>query len=251
MGYYNLSKEERQRFVKKMEDELTNDLKNDKIDRILYYSSDNDIYIRKNVSNILGRIYRNQSIFNTEIIQLAGNLLKNNDEKVRQTAVYLAGEIGKKDAEMVFNYLETGLNDTHHRVRNSVMSALKVMGEKNPKPTLEFAEIFIYNPEPEIRRKVVHGIELRGRSHPEDVLPLLEKLQFETNPPVRKMIIHVLGQISFKKGCLEKVTAALKTWKNRDLVDDTIPYIIEVHNNYPFSAKSSEEAEKYLKENLK
>jgi HEAT repeat protein len=251
MGYYNLSKEERQRFVKKMEDELITDLKNDKTDRILHYSSDNDIYIRKNVSYILGRIYRNQNILNKEIIQVAGKLLKNNDEKVRQTAVYLAGEIGKKDAEMIFNYLETGLNDPNHRVRNAVMSALKVMGEKNPKPTLEFAENFINNPEPEIRRKVVHGIELRGRTHPEDVLPILEKLQYETNPHVRKMIIHVLGQISYKKGCLEKVTAALKTWQNRDLVEDTIPYIIEVHNNYLFSAKSSEEAEKYIKENLK
>ena len=130
------------------------------------------------------------------------------------------------------------------------MSALKVMGEKNPKPTLEFAKVFIHNPNPEIRRKVVHGIELRGRTHPEDVLPILEELQDETNPKVRKMIIHVLGQISYKKGCLEKVTGALKTWKNKKLVEDTIPYIIEVHKNYPFSAKTAEEAEKYLKENL-
>ena len=98
---------------------------------------------------------------------------------------------------------------------------------------------------------MVHGIELRGRTNPEDILPLLEELQDENNPQVRKMIIHVLGQISYKKGCLEKVTSALKTWKTREIVESAVPYMIEVHNNYPFSAKNPEEAEKYLKENFK
>ncbi len=262
MGYYDMSKEDRQKFVKKMEYELTNNLKNNEMDKILHYSSNDDVYIRKNVSNILGRIYRgqnpqkktidteNQRIYKKEIVKTTGILLGNHDNKVRQTAVYLAGEIGKKDAEVVFDFLEIGLNDPHHRVRNSVMSALKVMGEKNPRPTLEFAKKFIHNPEPEIRRKVVHGIELRGRTHPEDILPILEELQYENNPQVRKMIIHVLGQISYKQGCLEKVTAALKTWKNKKIVGDAIPYIIQVHKNYPFSVKTPEEAEKYLKENF-
>lgn len=262
MGYYDLSKDERQNFVQNMEEELTSDLENDEMDKIIMYSSDNDVYIRKNVSNILGKIYRgqktknkeisfeNQEIFKEKIIQTIGVLLKNNDERVRQTAVYLAGEIGKKDADVVFNFLETALKDPHHKVRNAVMSSLKVMGEKNPKPTLNFAKTFIHNKDPEIRRKVVHGIELRGRTHPEDILPILEELQDETNPLVRKMIIHVLGQISYKKGCLEKVTAALKTWTNKELVKDTLPYIVEVHKNYPFSVKTPDEAEKYLKENF-
>jgi hypothetical protein len=104
--------------------------------------------------------------------------------------------------------------------------------------------------DPEVRKKVIHGIELRGRTHPEDVLPLLKELQDENNPQVRKMLIHVLGQISYKRGCLEKVTSALKTWKNRKLVEDAIHYILEVHKNYPFSAMTPEEAKKYLKTNF-
>lgn len=250
MGYYDLSKEERQKFVLKMEKEITKDLKDKKTSTILHYSSDNDVYIRKNTSNIMGRIYRDQGKYQNGIIQVACFLLENDDENVRQTAVYLLGEIGKKDADMVFPYLETALRDPHHKVRNSVMSTLKVMGQKNPEPTLKFAEMFIHDPDPEVRCKVVHGIELRGRTHPEDVLPLLEQLQNEENPPVRKMIIHVLGQISYKKGCLEKVASTLKTWNNKKIVEDILPYIIEVHKNYPFSDKTSEEAEKYLKENF-
>jgi hypothetical protein len=251
MGYYDLTKEERQKLVQKMEDEITQDLKDDNMTLILQYSSNNDVYIRKNVSNIMGRLYRNHGKCKEEIIHVAGDLLKNDDENVRQTAVYLLSEIGKKDADLVFDYLETALRDSHHKVRNGVMSALKIMGEKNPEPTLKFAKVFIHDPDPEVRRKVIHGIELRGRTHPEDILPLLEEVEDEDNPKVRKMIIHVLGQISYKKGCLEKVTSSLKTWKNRKLVEDTIPYIIEIHKRYPFSEKTPEEAEKYLKDNFR
>ncbi|NYB51521.1 MAG: HEAT repeat domain-containing protein [Methanobacteriaceae archaeon] len=262
MGYYDMNKEERRKFVHKMEYELIADLKNDEMDKTLYYSADDDVYIRKNVSNILGKIYRgqklntqkissqDQKVFKEKIIHTTSVLLKNDDENVRQTAVYLAGEIGKKDAPAVFDFLETALKDPHHKVRNGVMSSLKVMGDKNPQPTLEFAKVFIHDKDPEIRRKVVHGIELRGRTHPEDILPLLEELQYEDNPQVRKMIIHVLGQISYKEGCLEKVTSALKKWENKKIVEDIIPYIIKVHENYPFSAKTPEEARKYLKENI-
>ena len=251
MGYYDLSKKERKNLVRIMESSIQEDLKNDENTSILQYSSDNDVYIRKNVSNILGRAYHNQEALRKKILTVTNELLQSDDPVVRQTSIYLLGEIGKKDADVVFDYLETGLRDPHHKVRNAVMSALKVMGEKNPKPTLKFAEGFIHDPEPEIRKKVIHGIELRGRTHPEDILPLLEKVQDEKNQNVRKMIIHVLGQISYKKGCLEKVATALKTWHNQEIVQDTIPYIIEVHKKYPFSTKTPEEAEKYLKNHFK
>jgi len=79
------------------------------------------------------------------------------------------------------------------------------------------------------------------------VLPLLEEVQDEDNRNGRKMIIQVLGQISYKEGCLEKVAAALKSWHNQEIVKDTLPHIIEVHRRYPFSIKTPEEAEKYLK----
>lgn len=251
MGYYDLSKKERQELVKKMELELIDDLKYHNINSILQYSSDPDIYIRKNVSAILGRNYREKQAYRTEILQVAAILLKMEDEKLRQTAVYLLGEVGKKDAEKVFKYLETALHDPHHKVRNAVMSSLKIMGERNPEPTLKFARELIHDPDPEVRRKVVHGIELRGRTHPEDILPLLSELQDEKHPQVRKMLIHVLGQISYKEGCLEKVTSELLSWHNQDLVRDTVFYILEVHKNYPFSVKTVKEAQKYLKKKFK
>lgn len=251
MGYYDMNKEERRNFVLKMAEEIIREVNDDHMPLILDYASDDDVYIRKNVSSILGRTYRDEESSREKILIVSGRLLQNDNEKVRQTAVYLLGEIGKVDAEAVFKGLETGLRDPHHQVRNSVMSSLKVMGEKNPEPTLEFARRFLHDKDPEVRKKVIHGIELRGRTHPEDILPLLEEVQDENNRNVRKMIIHVLGQISYKKGCLEKVTAALKTWDNQKLVIDTLPYIIQVHKNYPFSVKTPEEAEKFLKREFK
>lgn len=247
MGYYDMSKEERKIFVQKMSEELIDDLNKDETIRILHYASDNDVYIRKNISLILGRTYRDQEGLRRDILHVGRLLLRNDQEKVRQSAVYLLGEIGKTDADVVFDCLETGLRDPHHQVRNSVMSALKTMGEKNPDPTMEFARRFLHDKDPEVRKKVIHGIELRGRTHPEDILPLLEEVQDEEDRNVRKMIIHVLGQISYKKGCLEKVAAALKTWHNPELIRDTLPYIIEVHKRYPFSVKTPEEAHEYLK----
>jgi HEAT repeat protein len=251
MGYYDISKKERQKLLKKMESKIQEDLKDGKTTSILLYSSDNDVYIRTNVSNILGRAYHDQEALRKKIINVADELLHSDETVVRQTSIYLLGEIGKIDATVVFDYLEIGLKDSQHKVRNAVMSALKVMGQKNPKHTLKFAERFLHDPDPEVRKRVIHGIELRGRTHPEEILPLLEKVQDEDNQNVRKMIIHVLGQISYKKGCLEKVAAALKTWHNQEIVQDTLPYIIEVHKKYPFSAKTPEEAENTLKNYFK
>ncbi|QGQ46012.1 HEAT repeat domain-containing protein [Metabacillus sediminilitoris] len=79
------------------------------------------------------------------------------------------------------------------------------MGQVNPEPILTFSENYLHHPAPEIRRQVIHGIELRGRTHPEEVLPLLKEVQFERVKRVRNMVIQVLGQISYKENCLEKV----------------------------------------------
>lgn len=92
------------------------------------------------------------------------------------------------------------------------------MGQKNPEPTFDFARKHLKDDDPKIRREIVHGIELRGRTHPEDVLPLLEELQDEEVKEVRNMVIHVIGQISYKKGCLEKVVDALNGWRNMGCV---------------------------------
>ena len=157
------------------------------------------------------------------------------------------GEIGKKDANSVMKQFERALKDKHQSVRNAVIGALKQMGQKNPKPTFKFAKKHLHDDDPEIRREIIHGIELRGRTHPEEVLPLLEELQDEKVKTVRNMIIHVIGQISYKKGCLEKVVENLKNWTNREIVFDAAEEILMVHKRYKFAVRSPEYAEDYIK----
>ncbi len=259
MGFYDLSKDERQKIVNEIEDVImvsimNLNMVNDDIgtvpEGILKYASDRDTYIRKNTSMAIGRIYWANENFRRNILLVLDSMLKNSDEKVRQTSVYALGEIGKKDFGVVIKEFEKALHDKHHSVRNAVIGAMKQMGQKNPEPTLEFAKIHIHDKDPRIRKEIVHGIELRGRTHPKDVLPLLEDIQDEKVKEVRNMVIHVIGQISYKKGCLEIVIDALNGWKNRNLVNDAIKEILKVHENYKFAAKSPEEAEDYIKKNL-
>jgi len=248
MGFYDLSKEERQKLVLKMQKLIKNYLESDQYEKILNYASDDDFYIRKNTYLILGRLYGDNKVLNEKILNTAKNLLDDKNENVRQTAVYTFSEIGKNDAANATKYLEIALNDDHHVVKNAIMGALKQMGQKNPVPTLEFAKKFIHSDNPEIRRIIIHGIELRGRTHPQDILPLLEEMQYEKSKRVRDMVIHVIGQISYKKGCLETVISSLKKWKNKELVEDALKEIIDVHKRYKFAAKSPEEAEDYIKQ---
>ncbi len=252
MGFYDLSENEREKLVKKIEQETQSDLLINSSKNILKYFSDEDTYIRKTAYLAMGKIYFLQSPSQANVLNTLGELFKNQNESVRQTVVNALGEIGKTDAQKALPIFEKAMIDEAHEVRNAVIGSLKKMGEKNPKPVLEFCQKFITNSDPEIRRQAVHGIELRGRTHPEDVLPLLEKLQDETNKRVRDTVIHVLGQISYKKGCLEKVIAALRTWKNKELVNSALVEILETHKSYEnFSAKSYKEAKDYIDKNFK
>jgi len=57
----------------------------------------------------------------------------------------------------------------------------------------------------------------------------------------------VLGQIGYKKGCLEKVVAELLKWENTELVTDAMAEIIDVHHRYRnFSYYTQEEAREYI-----
>lgn len=96
----------------------------------------------------------------------------------------------------------------------------------------------------------MHGIELRGRTHPDEVMPLLRKLEYEEDKTVKQMIIHVIGQISYKKGCLEVVVEYLNDWSNKDLVSEAVDEIIKVHGNYKFATRTPEQAKEYIKKNL-
>ncbi len=58
------------------------------------YASDSDTYIRKNAYSIMGRLYRDHPESRARILDLLEDLFRSDDEKVRQTAVYAAGEIG-------------------------------------------------------------------------------------------------------------------------------------------------------------
>lgn len=261
MGYYDLSKEERQKLAYETEEDIMQAIlaSNDWYKQgneifipihIINYASDTDTYIRKNAYLAIGRIYFSKTNLKEIIVLILNQMLRNSNEKVRQTSVYALGEIGKKDFEGIKNVFEYALKDKHHSVRNAVIGSIKQMGQKNPDPTFEFAKKYLHDSDPKIRIMMVHGIELRGRTHPQDVLPLLEELQNDEAGPVRKMLIHVIGQISYKKGCLEKVIDAFNSWKNMDLVHDAVIEILNVHQRYKFSARSPENAEKYIKENL-
>ena len=251
MSFYELSKPEREKILKEMKKAIKHDLKTNTFERFRKYASNNDTYIRKNAYLIVGRLYRDLKDMRGTILNALEELFKDEDEKVRQTVVYALGEIGKIDAHKIVWMLKMALNDEHHSVRNALVGTLKQMGEKNPKPTLEFAKKFLHHIDPKIRRVILHGIELRGRKHPEDVLPFLAELQNDPDKRVREMIIHVLSQISYKKGCLEKVVSALKSWENKELVEKALRKILDVHERYEkFSVKSYEEAEEYLRRSL-
>lgn len=251
MSFYDLDKKERTELVVKITDSIFFDLKRNKNTSILEYFSDEDTYIRKSAYIAIGRIYKSNENLKAGILALLANLLKSENEKIRQTVINAAGEIGMYDFEPIEAFMKLGLFDKHHSVRNAVIGSIKKMGEKNPKPTLAFARCFLHHEDKEIRREICHGIELRGRKYPQDILPLLKELQFDKTARVRNTLVHVLGQIAYKKGCLETVIAELKTWKNKDLVADAIEEIIDVHNRYKnFAVKTQKQATEYIQKNL-
>jgi len=92
---------------------------------------------------ILEGIRKENENLKDQVLNLAPYLLKNEEEKVRQTTVYTFSEIGKIDANKAFEPLEIALNDENRVVKNAVMGALKQMGEKNQESTLKFAKKFL------------------------------------------------------------------------------------------------------------
>lgn len=247
MSFYDLTKEQRAAEVEKINQALLKDFQNKSSKSLLKYFSDEDTYIRKNAYLAAGRIFYNDEKLQSIIIK---SLLKNfshEDCKVRQTVINATGEIGKKNFEIVEDFFDKGLFDTHHSVRNAVIGSIKKMGEVNPVPVLQWAKKYLHHADKEIRREICHGIELRGRKYPADILPLLKELQFDTTSRVSKTLVHVLGQIAYKKGCLKIVVEDLKTWQNKSLVEKAIEEIIDVHERYKnFAALTQAEARAYI-----
>jgi len=251
MSFYDLSKEKRVELVDIIQVAILSDISKGKDTAILRYASDEDTYIRKTAYLAIGRIHKANEGLRPKIVKLLDKLLKNDNEKVRQTMVNAAGEIGMYDFDEIAHIMEVGLFDTHHSVRNAVIGSIKKMGEKNPKPVLKFAKRYLHHEDKEIRREICHGIELRGRKYPQDILALLRELQWDKTRRVRSTLVHVLGQIAYKKGCLETVIADLKGWENKELVGDAIEEIIDVHDRYRnFAVKTQDEAREYIQRML-
>jgi hypothetical protein len=247
MAFYDLPKYERDELVSTIYKDILSELKTGHNKKTPAYFEDEDTYIRKSAYLNIGRIYFAHKTLQPKTIQLLDVLVKHDNFKVRQTAINAAGEIGKTDFAVVQHIFDAGLFDEHHSPRNAVIGSIKKMGEVSPKPVLAWAKKYLHHEDKEIRREICHGIELRGRKHPQDILPLLQELQHDTTARVRNTLVHVLGQIAYKKGCIQIVVEHLKGWENKQLVADALEEIIDVHHRYrSFSALTQDEARTYI-----
>ncbi len=252
MNFYDLNKEERNQLVEKINQDIVIDLKGNTTENILNYFLDEDTYIRKTGYLAIGKIFYSQTQLQSIIFSTLKILFQSEDELVRQTVINSAGEIGKFHFDKIQDFMDAGLFDNHHRVRNAVIGSIKKMGERNPIPVLEWAKGYLKHQNKEIRREICHGIELRGRTHPQDILPLLKELEFDETRRVSDTLIHVLGQIAYKRGCLQTVVSHLNTWQNKSLVQKALDEIVDVHNRYNFfSVLTQQEAIDYIDANYR
>jgi len=252
MAFYDLDKEERKAVAGTIQMKLALDIQGGDQSHWLLYFSDADTYIRKTAYLAVGKIYKQTPALLPELLQWLHALLQSDQEQVRQTVINAAGEIGIHDFDAVAAFMEQGLFDAHHCVRNAVIGSIKKMGEKNPVPVLAFANRYLHHPDKEIRREICHGIELQGRTHPQDILPMLQTLEHDTTARVRNTLIHVLGQISYKKGCLETVVSHLESWENQTLVTKALEEIIDVHDRYKdFAIYTQQQAREYIEQHYK
>lgn len=251
MAFYDLHKSERALLVAEIYAALQKDVQEGETESFEKYFSDEDTYIRKTGYQAVGKIYLSEGKLQDKLLKLLKVLYQSENEKVRQTVINAAGEIGMRDFEVIEEFMDKGLFDAHHTVRNAVIGSMKKMGKKNPKPVLAFARKYLHHEDKEIRREICHGIELRGRTHPQDILPLLRELQDDKTKRVRDTLVHVLGQLAYKKGCLEIVVSDLRGWHNKELVADATAEIIDVHERYKnFAVKTQDEARAYIERNL-
>ncbi len=251
MAFYDIPKVRRDLLVQEIRENIRLDLSGTRREQSLAYYDDEDTYIRKSAYLATGRLYLQDETLRENILAFLETCSLDPSYKIRHSAMQAAGEIGIKDFEAIEYLLEKGLFDEHHSVRNAVIGALNKTGEKNPGPALRFARRFLHHPDKEIRREICHGIELRGRTHPQDILPLLAELQSDPTARVRNTLIHVIGQIAYKKGCLETVTGALRSWENKELVHKALEEIIDVHHRYRnFAVRTAEEARAYIEQHF-
>ncbi|ACU02545.1 HEAT repeat domain-containing protein [Pedobacter heparinus] len=251
MAFYDLNKQERLNVVAEISNNMLIELGTADLKNTIQYFSDEDTYIRKSAYLSLGKIYLAKPILRPKIISSLEKLLPSTDYKIRQTVINAAGEIGKTYFESVQHFFDRGLFDEHHSPRNAVIGSIKKMGEVNPVPVLGWARLYLQHEDKEIRREICHGIELRGRKYPGDILPLLQELQHDKTARVRNTLVHVIGQIAYKKGCIQTVVEHLKQWENKQLVTAALEEIIDVHDRYKdFAVLTQEQARQYIEDNF-
>ena len=250
MAFYDLAKEKRAELVAKIKADIFKELTTRQLKKTIIYFANEDTYIRKSAYLSVGRIYFENKNLQPQILARLNTLQRQDDYKIRQTVINAAGEIGKRNFEPVQHFFDKGLFDLHYSPRNAVIGSIKKMGEVNPLPVLKWARNYLQHEDKEIRREICHGIELRGRKYPQDILPLLKELQHDKTARVRSTLVHVIGQIAYKKGCIETVVTHLKSWENKKLVADALAEIIDVHHRYRnFSTLTQDEARRYIADN--
>lgn len=252
MAFYDLKKEERLKLVGQIYKDLLSGLKKGNLYTIQKLFSDEDTYVRKSAYTAVGKIFNDNKDLQDKIILILNKLFEEQEFKIRQTTINTAGEIGIRYFDIVEHFFDKGLFDQNHSVRNAVIGSIKKMGNKNPKAVPGWAKKYLHHPDKEVRREICHGIELRGRTHPQDILPMLKELQHDKTARVRNMLIHVMGQISYKKGCLAAVINHLNSWSNKEVRDKVINEIIDVHGRYKnFSVLTQNQAIEYINEYYK
>lgn len=152
MLFYDLPKNERANVVANIRNTILKELKNNKLIHTIFYFSNDDTYIRKSAYLSLGRLYFSHKALQPKIIKTLDTLLLEEDFKIRQTVINTAGEIGKRDFNIVQHFFDKGLFDTHHAPRNAVIGSIKKMGEVNPGPVLHWAKQYLHHESKEIRR---------------------------------------------------------------------------------------------------
>jgi hypothetical protein len=130
MGFYDLDKKERLQLVNKINRNILIDIEKKQNINLINYCSDNDTYIRKTAYLAIGKIYKSHPILQSKILVMLNELYQSDNEKVRQTSINAAGEIGIIEFDKVAHFFDTGLFDEHHSVRNAVIGSVKKNGRK-------------------------------------------------------------------------------------------------------------------------
>ena len=132
MGIYDLNKAQRLQVVEKINRDIFADIQKERHYNIIHYFSDDDTYIRKTAYQAIGKMWKQNLNLQSKILKQLNAFIKSANEKVRQTTINAAGEIGTREFEIVEHFFNSGLFDEHHSVRNAVIGSVKKWAKKIP-----------------------------------------------------------------------------------------------------------------------